>query len=578
MKYYCNPINIEYKYQFHLHEKFGEEFRIFREAADPSVIMYEGRYYMFVSMSLGVYVSEDRINWEYFPLPEELPLYDYAPDARVIGGYVYICASRDKENCSFYRTKNILEGPYEQIGGGFPFWDPNLFEDEDGRIYFYWGSSNVTPIWGVEMNPVTMEPVGEKVALITNRQDELGYERFGEDHICPYTKEQMESGYTNNPYNEGAWMTKYRGKYYLQYGTPGTEFNVYGDGVYVSDNPLGPFQAAKNNPYSYMPGGFMTGAGHGSTYRDTFGNWWHASTNQISINNNYERRIGIWKAGFDEDGELFCDQRYGDWPVAVPEKGVVKPFQPPRWFILSYGKKATASSFAENRNPENAVDENSKTFWTAKTGESGQWIQIDLGKVMDVRAIQLNFMDDECSRYLPKGMEIACGMERYIDGRRQKLNWILECSGDGKEFHRLKDRSKSDRDFPHDFMVWENGIHTRYLRLTVLDMPFGQPACISGFRVFGMENGKKPEKVSLKIKRKSDLDMQLTFHSEGALGYNILWGYAPDKLYHSCLTYKTQQNIGALIKGEPCYVRVDAFNESGITDGNVVKVCECESI
>lgn len=38
---------------------------------------------------------------------------------------------------------------------------------------------------------------------------------------------------------------------------------------------------------------------------------------RISVNHDFERRIGIWPAGFDKDGELFCNQRYGDWPQAV---------------------------------------------------------------------------------------------------------------------------------------------------------------------------------------------------------------------------------------------------------------------
>lgn len=27
----------------------------------------------------------------------------------------------------------------------------------------------------------------------------------------------------------------------MQYGAPGTEFNVYADGVYVADYPMGPY-------------------------------------------------------------------------------------------------------------------------------------------------------------------------------------------------------------------------------------------------------------------------------------------------------------------------------------------------
>ena len=92
-------------------------------------------------------------------------------------------------------------------------------------------------------------------------------------------------------------MTKHDGTYYLQYAGPGTEYNVYGDGVYESDSPLGPFRLAKNNPYSYKPGGFLRGAGHGSTMEDRYGNWWHTATMQISKNHDMERRVGIWRAG-----------------------------------------------------------------------------------------------------------------------------------------------------------------------------------------------------------------------------------------------------------------------------------------
>ena len=91
-------------------------------------------------------------------------------------------------------------------------------------------------------------------------------------------------------------MTKHAGKYYLQYACPGAEFNVYADGVYVADAPLGPFHLAENNPFSYKPGGFLPGAGHGSTMQDRRGQWWHTATMRISKNHVFERRVGIWPA------------------------------------------------------------------------------------------------------------------------------------------------------------------------------------------------------------------------------------------------------------------------------------------
>ena len=140
--YYCNPLNVDYLYQFN-QQGMGQQMgpvQISREAADPSMIYFKGKYYIFASMTLGVWVSEDLAHWENKRLPDNLPFYDYAPDVRVIGDYVYFCASKREEICNFYRTKNIEEGPYEEIKGSFDFWDPHQFVDDDGRVYFYWRS------------------------------------------------------------------------------------------------------------------------------------------------------------------------------------------------------------------------------------------------------------------------------------------------------------------------------------------------------------------------------------------------------------------------------------------------------
>ena len=596
MKYYCNPLNVNYRYQFNL-EPDRQIPSVSREAADPTLLYYQGKYYIFASMTLGVWVSEDLVTWENHRLPDNLPLYDYAPDARVLGDYVYFCASRASQNCDFYRTKDVLNGPYEKIPGSFAFWDPNLFADEDGKVYFYWGCSNETPIWGTELDPETMQPVGEKKVLITGDPYTRGYERFGENHCkMPCSEEEIEVRYqeflkqvhasgkqisaemvpvikgifSDKPYIEGAWMDKHHGKYYLQYACPGAEMNVYADGVYVSDHPLGPFEPAKNNPYSYKPGGFIPGAGHGSTMTDAQHNLWHTSTMRISMNHKFERRVGLWPAGLDSDGELFCNQRYGDWPIAV-EEGQMDPWQNPQWYLLSYGKKATASSCQEEKTPDLAVDENVQTWWRAATAEKGEWLQVDLGSWKGVHGVQINFADDQIDVPI-SGTLSGEQRNRYIEEKDDVTRWFLEGSKDGVHYEMIEDKSQADTDLPHDFIVLEEGKEFRYVKLTVLEVPYHQPACISGLRIFGKGHGEKAQKPEFQAVRTSDLDMMVTIHpQENVVGYNILWGTDPQKLYHSYMIFDTKQNIGALVKGETYYVRVDAFNENGITEGTVQK-------
>ena len=542
------------------------------------------------------WVSRDLAHWENHRLPDELPLYDYAPDVRVLGDYVYFCASRRGENCDRYRTKDVLSGPYEKIEGTFDYWDPNLFADDDGRVYFYWGCSNETPIWGVELDPETMLPLGQKRELIAAHPKQRGYERVGEDNSrLPKSDEEIEAAtqrflqsqpgvevppqylpmirgmFSDKPYIEGAWMDKFNGAYYLQYAFGGTQYNTYGDGVYRSDSPLGPFVPAKNNPYSYKPGGFLPGAGHGSTMEDLSGNLWHTATMRISMNHDFERRVGLWPAGLDEDGELFCNQRFGDWPRKMPRAGEkADPWADPEWMLLSYKKKVTASSFDEAKGPENAADENVQTWWRAKSSGRDEWLCMDLGKVCDVRVVQVNFADDAIDIPVP-GKIRGTTQARYIEERQTFTRYLLEGSADGNHFTVIEDKREAQTDLSHDLIIREQGEKLRYLRLSSMEVPYDQPPCISGLRVFGMPEGSAPEKPAFSIRRTTPLDLEVEIEKKektGATGYQILWGTDPDKLYHSRMCFEEHVRIGALVEGESYVVRVDAFNEGGITEGN----------
>ncbi len=602
MKVVCNPVNVPYAYQFKKDPRDQYKMTVNREAADPSMVMYQGKYYLFASMTGSVWVSEDMAHWQSYPLPENMPIYDYAPDVRVVGDYLYFTASNRDVKCSFYRTKDPICGPYEEIPGYMDYWDPNLFLDDDGRLYFYWGCANATPIWGIELEPETMKPIGEKKELIFGDPYHIGYERFGENHceeprspeeidalfaeflescgedadkIPESNKAMIRATYAGMPYIEGAWMTKYQGRYYLQYACPGAEINVYADGVYISDSPLGPFSLAKNNPFSYKPGGFLPGAGHGSTMEDIEGNWWHTATMRISKNHIFERRVGIWPAGFDADGELFCNQRFGDWPHIL-EDIKENPWAKPRWYLLSYQAKASASSCETGHESSFATDENVQTWWKAKSGDENPWICLDLGKCARVHVVQVNFADDmekeiECPGNLVPGPD----MERYIDTQIHPTRWMLEGSMDGEKWEIIADKSEVDTDLPHDFFVMEDGRDLRFIKLTILDVPYHVAPCISGLRVFGCGYGMRPEMARISVERTDARDMYVSAVSdESACGYNILWGHKPDKLYHSCLVMGPceKYKIGALVEGQNYFVRVDAFNENGITEGEVREI------
>ncbi len=572
MNYLSNPMNFEYKYQFTTF--FGKK-AVTREGADPSMILFKGKYYLFFSMGAGFFVSEDLAHWKYYSLRGVTPIYDYAPDVRVVGDYIYLSASKDPGiNSPFFRSKNPIEEPFEEVSCTFSFWDPNLFADEDGKVYLYWGCSNKIPMKGVELNPEDMTPLGEPKELFLNQMDRCGYERSGEDHSLE-KKRLIEKMLGDDPNIEGPWMDKHNGKYYLQYAAPGAQYNIYLDGVYVSQSPLGPFTLAENNPYSYKPGGFIPGAGHGSTMCDKYGNWWHTSTLRICMGYMFERRVGMWPAGFDEDGELFCNQRFGDWVMPVPQERF-DPWLEPEWMLLSAGKSATASSFQKGKEPQNATEENVQTWWRAASAGSNEWLKVDLGEVMDVRAVQINFADDHLRSKLPKGEKRQgnIAMKRFIDNGTHYTQWILEVSQDDRDYSIFADKSKSKTDLSHDLVVKEEGIKARYIRLTVKKLPFHQPATVSGLRIFGKCKKDAPKKAeAVKAVRLNDFDMKVSFKADTAIGCNVLWGHDREKLYHCYTVYGEQEKvIKALVKGQDYFVRVDTFGEGGITHGDVVEV------
>ena len=243
--------------------------------------------------------------------------------------------------------------------------------------------------------------------------------------------------------------------------------------------------------------------------------------------------------------------------------------------LLSAGKQACASSWTEGHEPAHAAEENVRTWWQAASAGPDEWLQLDLGSVYDVHAVQINFADDAIDIPCP-GPIVGTTQARYIEERDLTTRWKLSASPDGENWFVIEDKTCAQTDLSHDLIVREDGFAARYLRLTDMSVPYGQSPCISGLRVFGLGHGARPAAPAFAAKRCGDLDMDVTIRKQAdALGYNILFGLSPDKLYHSCMVFAPgTRRIGALVKGQQYFVRVDAFNESGITEGTCVPLEE----
>ncbi|MDV3547633.1 xylosidase [Elizabethkingia anophelis] len=565
-KTYANPVNVDYGYtpipNFATQGKH-------RATADPVIVTFKGKYFMFSTNQWGYWWSDDMLNWKFvsrkFLLPQH-KVYDElcAPAVFVMKDAMYVIGSTHNPDFPIWKSTDPTKDNWEIAVKEFKVgaWDPAFHYDEDtDKLYLYWGSSNAYPILGTEINTKTLQSEGYVKPLLGLEPSEHGWERFGEYNDNTFLP----------PFIEGAWMTKHNGKYYLQYGAPGTEFSGYGDGVYVSDKPLQGFTYQSHNPFSYKPGGFARGAGHGATFEDNYKNWWHISTIVISTKNNFERRMGIWPAGFDKDDVMYTNTAYGDYPTYLPQYAQGKDFSKglfAGWMLLNYQKPVQASSTLGGFQPNLAVDEDIKTYWSAKTGNAGEWYQTDLGDISTVNAIQINYADQD-AEFLGKTLN---KMHQYK----------IYASNDGKSWKTIVDKSKNQKDVPHDYIELETPVKARFLKMENLKMPTGKFA-LSGFRVFGKGTGEKPSAVenfvALRAEPRKNADRRSVWfkwkQNDLADGYVIYFGKSPDKLYGSIMVYgKNEYYFTGADKSDAYYFQIEAFNANGISERTSVMKSE----
>ena len=547
---YCNPLNLDYGYTpIPAFATAGRH----RAAADPVITRYKGDYYLFATNQWGYWHSKDLSNWQFVArsfLKPQHKVYDdlCAPAVFVLGDTLLVFGSTHNKDFPIWMSTDPKTNAWQEAVEPFQIgaWDPAFFLDDDGKLYLYWGSSNALPLYGQQISRKTFQPIGAPQAMFGLNDRQFGWQRFGE---------YLDNTFLD-PFMEGAWMTKYRGKYYLQYGAPGTEFSGYADGVQVADAPLGPFTPQPHNPFAYKPGGFARGAGHGNTFQDAWNNYWHVSTLVVSVKNNFERRLGLWPAGFDAAGTLYTNTAFGDYPHYLPSgpaDHLTSEFT--GWMLLNYQRPVQVSSTLGGYRANYAVDESIKTYWSAATANPGEFIQTDLGGLSTVRAIQINYADQD-AEFLGKSAGVY---------HQYKLYHSL----DGKTWQLLADKSRNRTDVPHDYLELPKPVKTRFIKLENVHMPTGKFA-LSGLRVFGRGPGAKPAAVQNFVVLRTEKDKRSAWLKwapvDDAYAYNVYTGLAPDQLYSCMMVHGANEYyFKGMDKDRPYYFTIEAINENGVS-------------
>jgi hypothetical protein len=167
---------------------------------------------------------------------------------------------------------------------------------------------------------------------------------------------------------------------------------------------------------------------------------------------------------------MYCNTGYGDYPSALPDGPAdARGGLFAGWMLLSAFAPAAASSTLGALSPNFAVDESMRTWWSARTSDAGEWLRIDLGEVAEIRAIQVNFADQDAQ---------VLGRAPGLRHRYRIEASITEAPGNpgpagAADWFEVVDASQSQRDAPHAYHELPAPAHARQLRITNVEMPTG---------------------------------------------------------------------------------------------------------
>ncbi|MGQ9619412.1 MAG: discoidin domain-containing protein [Bacteroidales bacterium] len=547
---FCNPINVS----------VGSERA--RRAGEPVVVLYKDDYYLFITGGRGYWYSANFRDWTYVSAPD-FP--GGCPSVAVYGETMY--ASGDKGLHDVYASTDPKNGIWKKVGEyQRDYGDADMFIDDDGRFYMYWGWSQVLPFQVVELDPENgFKEKGTPVVCFFGDYENNGFERRRkEDVIFPFFNHRSYFP-EESPWKEGPWMIKHNEKYYLQYAAIGLEFSTYSHGVYVADNPLGPFKYSQHNPLTFKTTGFMLGAGHGSTFHDKNGDLWTIAMVPIYYGGRGGSTIAIFPTAVDKDGVMFSNTAFSDYPQYYPgikKDAVRNNFT--GWMLLSHKKYVEVSSAVEGFGPANAVDENMMTHWSAATGDPGEYMTVDLGKECQIHAIQINFDQHDVKVAFGRfpgmgfGRGAGTGVTRY-------QSFTVQVSEDNKNWSMLIDKSNNTIDNRFDYTELAKPVKARYVKLTNSFTPDSGKFAIKDLRIFGNPRSAKFTKVNkITVIRNPEDRRDATLLWEpvkDADGYVVRYGIEPGKFYNSYMVYDANTIIIHSLNRDPeYYFEVEAFD------------------
>lgn len=287
---------------------------------DPFVMFFEDTYYLYGTAGrdgFKCWSSKNLRDWQYNgyafkETPTSFGQSNYwAPEVIRYGNKFYMTYSCKPKDTTYQDIMLIClaesdapTGPFVDkyapwIDRGYSCIDAHIFVDED-QPYVYFDRVGYVGDWpdgymfgiiyAMELDRESLQPVSDTVRITEARQD----------------WEHPHSDFSRC--NEGAFVFKRDGKYYLTYSANHWADPDYGIGYATADHPYGPWTKAADNPLIGMDSLHgIFGPGHNSFTPSPDGKELFMVYHTHESHENQERMVNIDRIRIDEEGKLVVE-------------------------------------------------------------------------------------------------------------------------------------------------------------------------------------------------------------------------------------------------------------------------------
>jgi len=223
---------------------------------DPFVLTHDGLYYLYCTSSsrkgFFVWTSEDLVNWEKhgLALSNETPGIlginrFWAPEVIEFKGKFYMTYSAGDTDDVLKICLAVSDhplGPFKSYQS--PWYEHNL-SHIDATIFIEGDSAYTYFVRDCSTNIIDGRPTSQ--IFVARLNDDL--RTFINDPELVITPDQVWEDINGTIlWNEGPFVLKHEGKYYMTYSANGFNTNEYCVGYAISDDPYGPWIKADENP------------------------------------------------------------------------------------------------------------------------------------------------------------------------------------------------------------------------------------------------------------------------------------------------------------------------------------------